>query len=313
MTLIGFYKNNDGKRITLLVTALILFVVSIVFECILFGAFDSKVRVSDLEAAYLSKIYYKNFYLFWFASLAAFLLGSWRSFVSSFDAQGTLTVQLIVACTIIFSFLTLGLITLGRLPSTNQGLYSALITVFAVLSASVGWLISAQLSRKHQSNNEEITKHNHRRSHTMNLILSQRLSPEYHQNVSKVKKGYSLHSKCIPKKDVEQYFEQDFQGGELSKDKYEAITASLFLLDLYEFICEGIYQGDLDRNVIYESIGGVLIRCKKRSNHLINAIISGTDDRPAVPKAFCKFLHYVEEWEAKHSAEEAKIRRKETV
>lgn len=321
MALSDFFKGN-GLQYKLFVTlALIILLTSIFSEAVISSESTISEQIKEITISNSFLIFYiKNFQASWYLMLLFFVIAFWTPFKKTFETVDALAIQLVISSTLVFSFLILSLITFVRTPNLNDGRYTVLVGVFTVLSIAIGWLISAQISRKHQKQNQEITRkhqkqnqdaieHNHKRSHTLNIILQQRLSQEYHKNVTNVADVYPLTIGSIPEDDVKAYLNRhSTEQGEIefSDDKIKAVRSTLFLLDLYEFICEGIKQGDLDEEVIYESIGGTILRNVKRSKYLIDAIVIGKYGE-AIPKGFKTLLKYNACWSDKHAAEEDEL------
>jgi hypothetical protein len=332
---ISFYDGLSGSAKFFLCCVIFLLLYSV--ACEVFIGFDSSVAeqmVTKTVTNTALSFYVSNFVLVWLLTSFLFVLGNFRAFVISFRSSDSLLYQFSISSSSVLILLILSLVFLGRIPNADNGHYTVLLGIFSVLSVSIGWLINVQMTRKHQENSniiarelrekdalaaqehqeasENTARHNHRRSHTLNIILSQRLSREYHENVENVSEVYPLTNGRISCDDVRKYLTRHNVAGidapeEVLEDKkVKAIRSSLFLLDLYEFICEGIAQGDLDGDVIYESIGGTFLRNKERSHHLISAIRKGTHST-AVPKGFIRFMECTEAWQARHKAEESNL------
>lgn len=247
----------------------------------------------------------------WYLSLLCILFGTFKSFARSFLTTNHLIAQLALSAFLALSFLVLSMIHISRLPSADSGHYTVVIGLFSVMSVCIGWLINTQVSRRYEEKNEQITKRNYKRSHTLNVIIKVRLSQDLQDRIEDIMKCYSLTGGPIPQEDVQAYFKRDKSSvaAESSEDllKYKAIQSSIFLLDLYEFICEGVAQDDLDEEVVYESIFGSILRNRNRAIHLIDAIRKGTYSGQPSPKALIQLVAFTDKHKVRYEQEKAAI------
>jgi len=254
------------------------------------------------------KFYVKNLAYIWYSIFLLICTGLFNPFKKSFQTEQSLVVQFAVSVSLSVSFLIISLIYLSRQAEPSSGSYTVVIGVFTVFSVSIGWLISTQLSRMLEKKSEKRANRHHTRTHTLNIILQLNTSRDYHEKMELINSVFPLGT-VISDADVKVYLkgETNFEDDKDS-NKLSAMTSLGLMLDTYEFIFEGIAQGDLDENVIYESIGGGIIRNVKRASPLINAIRQGTYTNKAFPKVFCRLVEYYHIWEPKHSADERKYR-----
>jgi hypothetical protein len=286
------------------------FILLYITFCEIFIASESTVKeqISNTTVANpLLKGYVIYFPYLWYSIFILVFIGLFKPFKESFATSKSLTIQLAIAITLTLSFLFVSLIFLSRLSQSNDGYYTVLIGVFSVISVSIGWMINTQVARDHQRRLENITHHNHKRSHTLNVIFELNLSKDFHDKLQIISEFYPYANGSIKEGDIEMFLSPTIVANtDDEKKRMNAISTYCILLDTYEFICEGIAQKDLDEKVIYQAIGGTLLRNRKRGRDLILAVQRGTYSE-ARGKVFCKFVEYTDKWEDRHAREEQDI------
>lgn len=308
----SFFKGITGTSITCLLVAGLIFFFSIFCELSIYSESDISTEIvhakTDFANSKLSnpalKFYVKYFHYIWYIIISLTFCGVFKSFSRSFKTTDHLITQLGIAMAMSLAFLISSLTIIARQPQADSGLYNIIIGVFSVMSVCIGWLINTQVSRRYEEKNELISKRNYKRTHTINVIIKLRLSEDLQKKVEEIACCYSLMAAKIPREDVEAYFKRTAGKKEaLSDDKYKAFTASLFILDIYEFICEGVAQDDLDEEVIYESLFGSMLRNRDRCAELIDAIRKGTFNERPTPKALIQLVRFTDLHRVKYENE----------
>lgn len=313
MQIFNFYKGISWKGIVALLVAAIFFIITIACEAMISSESTVAGELLHFQAnktfQYITnpwlQFYINNLVLVWYSIFILFILGSFRSFVRSFDGTTLLVTQLALASTVAISFLCVSIFFISRLPNVNAGYYTITVGVFSVMSVCIGWLINTQVTRKYEEDKSNSGKRNYKRTHTINILLKINLSQDFQQHIEKIATIYSITNGPIPEDDVRLFFPSGCKAEEapLSKEKSEAIRSVLFVLDLYEFICEGIEQGDIDEEVMYESFFGSMYRAYKRAINLINAYRYGKHGIPATPKAFIRLISYINKHRSQYEQE----------
>ena len=312
----SFFNGITGTSIAFLIGAGLLFVFSLFCEMSVYSESSMSVEIihaqTDFADSKLSnpalKFYVSYFVYIWYWTIFLTFCGAFKSFARSFQSTDHLITQLGIATAMSLAFLVSSLIIISRQPQADSGLYNIVIGVFSVMSVCIGWLINTQVSRRYEEKNEKISKRNYKRTHTINVIIQLRLSEDLQKKVEEIACCYSLMATKIPRLDVENYFKRTAGDSQaLSDDKYKAFSASLFILDIYEFICEGVDQDDLDEEVIYESLFGSMLRNRDRCAELIDAIRKGTfNDRPT-PKALIQLVKFTDKHRLKYEQERSTL------
>lgn len=158
--------------------------------------------------------------------------------------------SVIVCAVIVSSYLVL------RYQDTYQTSLSILVTGVFV---GMGWWIQSITSAAHS-----------RRTHTLNIIMSSRTSTEYQtqsRNMSKVFRASAVPSELAewrvdPHKD-------EFRDAEVPQDIKEALDGSVYILNYYEFLAQGIKFRDLDDCLLRECFSNILAGLERRNFHLI--------------------------------------------
>ena len=256
----------------------------------------------DVKSLLLQQYIYKM-PVIWYSVFILLAIGLFQPYKESFNTEESLEIQFGVSVAAAILFLVVSLFYLSRQVHPGAGTYTVIVGVFSVLSVSIGWLINSQISRRHERKTEARANRHHTRSHTLNIILQLNTSSDFHEKNQMLNSVYPVHS-IIPDEDVKVYLTSS---GEFKNDpdkkKQSAMTSLSLMLDTYEFIFEGIAQGDLDEDVIYESLGGAILRNVKRASNLINSVRQGAHTNKPMPKVFCRLVEFYYKWEPKHRDE----------
>lgn len=158
--------------------------------------------------------------------------------------------SVIVCAVIVSSYLVL------RYQETYQTSLSILVTGVFV---GMGWWIQSITSAAHA-----------RRTHTLNIIMSSRTSTEYQtqsKNMSKV-----FRASAIPQELAEWRVDphkDEFRDADVPQEIKEALDGSVYILNYYEFIAQGIKFRDLDDCLLKACFSNILAGLERRNFHLI--------------------------------------------
>lgn len=175
------------------------------------------------------------------------------------------------------------------------------VTVFvAIWGAGVGWLVHFKLTSKA-----------HRTNNAFAIIMETRKSSEFLKRGELVSKHFPPGSKTIPEA-YRKYFSpsavaramHDHEITTEEKEKAEATHALKYVLNYYEFMAVGIRAGDLDENLIYEtihpSVCAVFDRSKLFVEYLCDPNNPGGDST-----TYCELKELVSRWKKRRSAQDA--------
>lgn len=136
------------------------------------------------------------------------------------------------------------------------------------------------------------TAANARRAHTLNIIMASRTSSEYQQQTrasSKFYRGGSIICKDLaewrlnPSKD-------EFKYTDVPRDLDDAINGTIYVLNYFEFLAQGIKYRDLDDCLLKECFSGILAGIEKRGFHLI------IEYQKSDPRSFEGVIRLTKEW-----------------
>lgn len=163
-----------------------------------------------------------------------------------------------------------------------------LLIVITITIAIAGWFVQHQIS-----------SHNSRTGHTLNVLLQMRLSEEFQSNARIVKKNYpNMVYRHILKSDVSLYFTKvEEKRNKLEKEKMEAIASQIYLLNYYEFLAYGIKSKSLDEELLYQVLRGVIDDICKRSEFIIEEQQRGQQN------AFKHILELSNRWKLRYNHE----------
>lgn len=146
--------------------------------------------------------------------------------------------------------------TILRYQPNYQASLSVLVTGSFV---GMGWWIQAIT-----------TAANARRSHTLNIIMASRTSSEYQQQTRASSKIYI--SSVIPPELAEWKFNKskpEYKGIEVPDEIDEAISGTIYILNYFEFLAQGIRYRDLDDCLLRECFSSILAGIERRGFHII--------------------------------------------
>ncbi|MFJ4256821.1 DUF4760 domain-containing protein [Pseudomonas monteilii] len=179
--------------------------------------------------------------------------------------------SVIVWAVIVSSYLVL------RYQDTYQTSLSILVTGVFV---GMGWWIQSITSAAHA-----------RRTHTLNIIMSSRTSSEYQMQSRNMNKSFRASAmapelaewRVDPNKD-------EFRDTEIPPELKDALDGSVYVLNYYEFLAQGIKFRDLDDCLLRECFSSILGGLERRNFHLIIEAQKGDQ------KAFEGVTRLAQEW-----------------
>jgi hypothetical protein len=185
--------------------------------------------------------------------------------------------------TIIWTVIASSYVILRYAP-TYQTSLSILVTGTFV---GMGWWIQAIT-----------TAANTRRTHTLNIIMASRTSSEYQDQTRNSGKIYRASVVCAelaewrfsPNKD-------DYRYTEVPDSIDKAISGTIYVLNYFEFLAQGIKYRDLDDCLLRECFSAILAGIERRGFHLIIEAQKGS------PTAFEGVIRLTKEWNGESCVE----------
>lgn len=180
-------------------------------------------------------------------------------------------------CAIVLLIINAGYVIL-RYNEKYQTALSILVTGAFV---GMGWWIQAIT-----------TAANARRAHTLNIIMASRTSSEYQQQTrasSKVYRGGAI----IRKELAEWRFnpaKEEFKYTDVPPHLDEAINGTIYVLNYFEFLAQGIKYRDLDDCLLKECFSGILAGIERRGFHLI------IESQKTEPLSFEGVIRLTKDW-----------------
>lgn len=136
------------------------------------------------------------------------------------------------------------------------------------------------------------TAANARRTHTLNIIMSSRTSTEYQaqtRNSSNIYRGGC----AIPAELADWRFnphKDEFKNAKIPKEIEDAIQGTIYILNYFEFLAQGIKFKDLDDCLLRECFCAILAGLERRSFHLI------IEAQKTEPRSFEGVIRLTKEW-----------------
>lgn len=153
-------------------------------------------------------------------------------------------------------------VTFVRLNSSSTAPMIFMIAFVTVLTGILGWVIHAQL-----------TNRVHRKTHTLNLLMQSRTSVEYQDHIRNINRAFPK-SKKVTEKDIETYLDHQDQYitskvDEETSIKAKGLSSIRYILNYYEFLAAGITKDDLDEDLLYECLSGIILAMHNMSVEFI--------------------------------------------
>lgn len=187
-------------------------------------------------------------------------------------------------CGIVWTVIISGYVIL-RYYGTYQTSLSILVTGTFV---GMGWWIQAIN-----------TAANARRAHTLNIIMASRTSTEYQQQTRASSRLYR-GDRIIPQELAEWRWnpsKDEFKNAVVPKKLDEAISGTVYILNYFEFLSQGIKHKDLDDKLLKECFSGILKGIEKRGFHLI------VEAQKSEPESFEGVVRLAKEWNQESTVE----------
>lgn len=185
----------------------------------------------------------------------------------------------------------------GDSPQKYDKLLNVVPVFVAIWAAAIGWLVHFRLSTKA-----------HRTNNAFGILMEMRKSAEFLKRYEIVTRHFPSGTTTIPAEYCE-YFpttklkalleEAKRQGREAdaeAMDKVEAIAALRYTLNYFEFMSVGIKAGDLDEDLLYDTISTTVVRLFERCQPLLDYVHAPMPGGAGQPLAFIALAELVERW-----------------
>lgn len=185
----------------------------------------------------------------------------------------------------IFFILVLGYFVLVYLPKYQTALSILVTAVFLGL----GWWIQTMTSTASS-----------RKTHTLNIIVNTRLSSEYQENLRKSSHLFKIGRYMA--KELAEWRDnpdrEEYKNIKLGQELKDAINGTIFLLNYFEFLAQGIKYRDLDEELLRECFSGFLLNIERRGFFVI------IEAQKTNPKNFEGIVYLSKRWNEKSILEE---------
>lgn len=135
------------------------------------------------------------------------------------------------------------------------------------------------------------TAANSRRSHTLNIIMASRTSTEYQQQTRASSK---LYLDCVVPQELAEWRSNpnkpEYQHTDVPLDISDAIHGTVYVLNYFEFLAQGIKYRDLDACLLRECFAGILAGLERRGFHII------VEAQKTDPRTFEGLIRLTKEW-----------------
>lgn len=195
----------------------------------------------------------------------------------------------------------------GKAPAHYDKVLNVIPVVVAIWAAGLGWLVHFRLTSKA-----------HRTNNAFSIIMEMRKSSEFLKRVELVSRHFPPGSVTIPNEynasfgssTLHDLYKTSRETGQeidaLALERAEAIMALKYVLNYYEFMSVGIKEGDLDEELLYETIGPMVVRTFDRSANLIRYVNVAAPAGAGQPLAFTELRKVVNRWRVRVNNDTAK-------
>lgn len=181
----------------------------------------------------------------------------------------------------LFSVIVWGVIVSSYLVLRYQDTYQTSLSILVTgVFVGMGWWIQSITSAADA-----------RRTHTLNIIMSSRTSTEYQTQSRNMNKAF--RASAMPAELAEWRVEpnkDEFRDTEVPQELKDAIDGSVYVLNYYEFLAQGIKFRDLDDCLLRECFSSILGGLERRNFHLI------VEAQKADPRAFEGIIRLAKDW-----------------
>lgn len=159
----------------------------------------------------------------------------------------------------------------------------------AATVAIFGWFIQHQLTRQHN-----------KVSHSLNILLQMRVSEEFQRHMKAANEFYSSRTRLkISDADITKYHSED-----KLDDKIKSIESHIYLLNYYEFLAYGIKSGTLDEELLFQTLGGIVIGHFDRAEAVIRKA------RELSPKVYESLVNLEDRWKVRRQYDDTRLKKK---
>lgn len=196
------------------------------------------------------------------------------------------------------------IIILKRTAIVDRDDLSGTLAVIAAIAGVTGWVV-----------NHQIAASNNRVNQTLNLILQTRISSVYQDHENSIRSVYT-RTDIISAADVKDWVENPVRPHDdvacaigsctkkeklltIKDKKHKALSSCCYMLNYYEFLASGVNAGLLDEELLYQTVGGMLLR----QNDQMRAVIEHF--RSSGSKSLEHLVDLEERWRPRHELEDS--------
>lgn len=182
----------------------------------------------------------------------------------------------------------------------------------AIWAAAVGWFVHFRLSTKA-----------HRTNNAFGILMEMRKSSEYLSRYEIVAKHFPYGLETIPT-EYHEYFPTNKLRGVLAAarakgedadpitiERIEAIAALRYMLNYFEFMSVGIKAGDLDEDLLYDTISTSVVALYERCQPMFNYVRAPMPGGAGQPMAFIALQDLVDRWSIRLNNDKAMLANKQ--
>lgn len=185
----------------------------------------------------------------------------------------------------------------GSEPQKYDKVLNVVPVFVAIWAAALGWLVHFRLSTKA-----------HRTNNAFAIIMEMRKSGEFLKRYEAMTRHFpagsdpipNLYAEFFPGVELARMHRESMASGEPADparlDQAEAIQALKYVLNYFEFMAVGIKAGDLDEDLLYDTISSTVVRLYDRAKPLIDWTNQAAPGGAGQPLAFIDLADLVAKW-----------------
>lgn len=195
----------------------------------------------------------------------------------------------------------------GNDVASFDKLLNVVPVLVAIWAAALGWFVHFRLSTKA-----------HRTNNAFGILMEMRKSSEFLNRYETATRHFPSGTTTIPPEytdyfpttKLKEVLDVATARGEAAApsdlEKIEAISALRYVLNYFEFMSVGIQAGDLDEDLLYDTISTTVVKLYERSQPLFNYVHAPMPGGAGQPLAFVALESLAERWRVRLNNDLAK-------
>lgn len=157
------------------------------------------------------------------------------------------------------------------------------MTPFAIVSsailATIGWLYQQHHMRELQ-----------KKQHTLNVLVQMRQSDMFNKHMNNLLNSYPPETN-IPPTDLDTLIKESKQAQSYIGGTWPVLLSIKYIANYYEFLAAAVKQGDMDKNLLEDTIGGIMSKFYEKVKPIIDDKLE-LDENGEPTNPLKTYVHY---------------------